>query len=46
MYAFHARRQVPGWIATLAFALAAIFGAVALVGLVGGVIGMTIHYLS
>ena len=45
MYAFHVRRQTPGRVATLAFALAAFFGAVVAVGFVGGLIAMTIHFL-
>jgi hypothetical protein len=46
MYALHVRRQVPSRIATLAFALSAVIGAVVAVGFVVGLIAMTIHYLS
>jgi hypothetical protein len=46
MYAWHVRRQQRRWVATLALSLAALFGALILVGFVGGLIGMAVHYLS
>jgi hypothetical protein len=46
MYAWHVRRQQRGWVATLALALAALFGALILMAFVRGLIGMALNYLS
>jgi len=46
MYAWHVRRQIRTWATWLALGLGAVFGLLVLLGFVGGLIAMTLHYVS